>query len=385
MRSLLLTAVAAAALLPLAAQAASLDNLKYQAVSDGGLIPYQAAPNVVGQTSTGTVASGGNPIYLATAPKYSGVVALIMDEGAAGKFICSGALLSDHQSILTAGHCVSHGAGTATPLTTTAYFNPTGTDIVVPQNPVSVAVGVSQYFVHPDYTGEVIDDNDIAVLRLSAPAPLFAQSYDLFTGNAVGQDYNVAGYGLRSNVGGAVGATPNATGTGRLRQGDNRFDFTLGDASFGGFFDGGPAGFFGTAENTHTLIADFDDGLAANDGSCQLAGAFGLGGAQFCNTGLGALEVSVAGGDSGGPQFINGMIASVTSFGLTFGTDFGDVDNKLDDSFGEFNGFTPVGTHISFIHGAMGIPEPSAWALMIMGFGLTGTATRRNRRRAVAA
>jgi hypothetical protein len=386
MRSLLMAAVAACALVPLAAQAATPNpvNLTYQAVSDGGLTNYVATPDVIGQTSTATVASGGNPIYAATAPQYSGVVALIMDEGAAGLFICSGALLADRQSILTAGHCVSHGAGTDHPITTTAYFyNGGDPDQVVPLNAAATAVAVTQYHVDPNYTGEVIDDNDIAVLRLASPAPAFAQSYDLYTGDPVGQIYNVAGYGGRSDVGGAVGTD---LGTGRLRQGDNTYDFTFGDPAFGGFFDGGPDGFFGTADNQHVLVSDFDDGLSANDASCILeTQIFGEAATpQFCNTGLGALEVSTAPGDSGGPQFINGQISSVTSFGLTFGTQTGDIDEVLNDTFGEFNGFTPVGTNLAFINGAM-VPEPASWALLILGFGFTGAAVRRRKSAAATA
>ena len=62
-----------------------------------------SAPTIVGQTSTATLAGGGNPLYAATAARYSGVVSLIM-ETAAGNFICSGSLLGDRQSIVTAAH-----------------------------------------------------------------------------------------------------------------------------------------------------------------------------------------------------------------------------------------------------------------------------------------
>lgn len=389
-----MAALAASALAPLAAQAGTPPpiNLTATAVSDAGLTNVVATPDIVGQTSTATVASGGNPIYAATSQQYSGVVALIMNEGSAGLFICSGALLSDHQSILTAGHCVSGGAGTANPISTTAYFyNGGNPDQVVPLSAAATAVAVTQYHVDPNYTGQIIDDNDIAVLRLATPAPAFAQSYDLYTGNPVGQIYNVAGYGLRSDTGGSVGAD---LGVGRLRQGNNTFDFTLGDPLFNGRFSGPAAGRIpgiGDAENGNVLMSDFDNGLAANDASCLVAHSFGaaLNDPQFCNTGLGALEVSTAPGDSGGPQFINGQIASVTSFGLTFGPDFGDVDGTennpiLNDSFGELNGFTPVGTNLAFINGAM-VPEPAGWALMILGFGLTGAAVRRRRSAAAAA
>ena len=355
--------------MPVAAQAGTISG-----TSKG--LSWSAASTIVGQTSTATLAGGGNPIYFAN-PSYNGVVSLIMDEGAAGKFICSGTLLSDRRSILTAGHCVSHGAGTDNPISTTAYFTPaTNPDSVTYLDPASTAISVSQYFVNSSYTGEVIDQNDIAVLRLATAAPAWATSYDIYTGgDLTGQGYNIAGYGRRSDVGGAIGAD---LGPGRLRQGDNRYDFRLGDADFGGFFT---PDFFGEGAGTqidYSYLSDFDNGLPQNDASCQIGGAFGLGGAKYCNLGRGPTEVSDAGGDSGGPQFINGQIASVTSYGLTFGSDFGDVDNSLNSSWGEFNGFVPVSIHTRFIQSSMA-PEPGTWALMLGGFGAVGAAMRRKR------
>jgi len=342
---------------------------------------WTATSTIVGQTSTATLAGGGDPIYFAN-PSYSGVVSLIMNEGAAGTFICSGTLLNDRRSILTAGHCVSHGAGTDNPISTTAYFSTGATpDSVTYLDPASTAISVSQYFVNPDYTGEVIDQNDIAVLRLSQAAPDWAISYGLYDGgDLTGTDFNIAGYGARSDVGGAIGAD---LSPGRLRQGDNRYDFRLGDSDFGGFFT---PGFFGEDASTeigYSYLSDFDNGLAANDTSCQLT-TEGLGFApspKYCNLGLGSLEVGDAGGDSGGPEFVDGMIASVTSYGLTFGSDFGDVDNDLNSSWGEFNGFVPTFLHMDFIKGSMvGAPEPITWVQFILGFGLIGGASRSRRR-----
>lgn len=379
MKTKIVALLAAQIALPMAAHATNISGLTWQAQS-----------TIVGQTSTATQApptapgTTGNPIYNGGA-QYSGVVALIMNEGAAGNFICSGTLLPDRRSILTAGHCVSHGAGTANPITTTAYFNPgLMPDSVVTSDAASTAITVSRYFVNPQYTGEVIDQNDIAVLRLSDFAPAYALSYDIDTaGDLTGQDYNVAGYGRRSDQGGSVGAN---LGTGRLRQGDNRYDFRLGDADFDGFFDGGANGFFGKAKTFFSYVSDFDDGLSQNDASCRLAvDGFGLApSAKYCNTGIGPLEVSTAGGDSGGPQFVNGRIASVTSYGLTFGTDFGDIDNANNSTFGEFNGFVPTFIHQGFIAHAQSAPEPNTWMQMILGFGAVGGSLRVRRRRSLA-
>ena len=351
-------------------------------VSGGsGQLSYKAASRIVGQTSTATLAAGGSPLNFATGPRYSGTVALLMDYGpTVGQFVCSGSLASDRRSIVTAAHCVSGGAGTANPLTTTAFFyggsNP---DVVLFNSPLATAVGVERYTVNPNYTGEVIDQNDIAVLTLSQLAPDFATSYELFDeGDLTGDRFNVAGIGARSDVGGLVGAN---LGTGRLRQGDNRFDFRLGDADFDGFFTDADANgerFFGRADVSFSFLSDFDPGRSANDASCLLAGAFGAGGSKYCNLGVGALEVGVAGGDSGGPQFINGRLAAVTSYGLSFGADFGDIDEDLNSSWGEFSGYVPTYIHRDFLLASF-VPEPATWAMMILGVGMIGGSLRRGR------
>lgn len=373
-------ATVAALLLPMAAQATPGGTISG---STNGL-SWKATSTVIGQTSTATIAGGGDPIYLATAAKYRGVVGLLMDYGAGGAFVCSGSLYGN--SIITAGHCVSDG-GSSRPLSVTAYFydgSPTDQPVYNAGAVGVTTVAIKDIHVNPLYTGNVIDQNDIAVLRLAGPAPSFAVSYGLYTdGDLTGLDYNIAGYGRRSDTGGSVGVN---LGTGRLRQGDNRYDFRLGDSDFGGLFT---PGFFGEAPGAQTdnsYIADFDNGLAANDASCGLSmsSEFGLPGlaasAKYCNLGRGATEVSTAGGDSGGPQFIDGKLASVTSYGLTFGQDVqpGDIDNSLNDSFGEFNGFVPIFIHEAWI--ASVVPEPATWALMIGGFGLAGTSLRRQRK-----
>lgn len=375
--------VAAAALLSGAAQAATI-------AGESNGLTWTAQSTIIGQTATGTpptppatrLGPGGDPIYQADPARHSGTVALIMNYGAGGAFICSGSLMGDRRSIVTAGHCV--GSGGSTPdaglVSTTAYFWDYGAqgDERVPFNPAATAVDVTDYFIHEDYTGEVIDQNDIAVLTLADYAPDYAQDYELYTaGDLTGEDFNVAGYGGRSTVGGAVGAQ--APSTGHLRQGDNRYDFRLGDDDFQGFWDG----FFGTADVDYSYLSDFDNGFATNDASCRLSNAsnfsgFGLSAAKYCSTGLGALEVGIAGGDSGGPGFIDGKLASVNSYSLTFGPNFGDFNPGLNNSWGEFAGYVPTFIHEKFIRTAM-VPEPSTWALMIGGFGLAGSTLRRRR------
>jgi hypothetical protein len=349
---------------------------------------WTASQMLTGTSNTqagGPITNGGNPIYWPSFPRDSGVVALIMDYGPGGAFICSGALLADRQSILTAAHCVSDGFGTANPLTTTVHFQPAGglaagTRIHTPVAPGVETRTVTNYFVNPGYTGQVIDQNDVAVLRLSAPAPSWSSGYDLYVGgDLTGAHFNVAGYGRLGD--GATGAN---NFTARLRSGDNRYDFRFGDAAWGaGYWDGAfdnPA--LPAAQIAFSYVSDFDNGLAANDASCRLAAdpdfTIAPGSSQFCNTGVGLREVGVAGGDSGGPNFINGRISGVNSYGLSFGTAYGDFLSGLNSSFGEFSGYVPTFIHADFINAAL-VPEPGTYAMMLAGLAGMGLLARRRR------
>jgi hypothetical protein len=322
---------------------------------------------------------GGDPIFFPSANK-SGVVALIMDYGGGQLFICSGSLMSDRMSILTAAHCVSDGFGTPGPLATTAYFFTGDPDERTPFSPNATTVGISKIMVNEGYTGQVIDHNDIAVLRLEH-AVFGVDAYDLYAGNDLtGLDFNVAGYGQRSTVGGTLGADAR---TGYLREGDNMYDYRMGDPIFSAIPGNGWQTIFPNNPNiAWSYLSDFDSGAAVNDMACRVAQASNLAGAAgaiFCDTGVGAREVGVAGGDSGGPQFVGGDIASVTSYGLTFGTAWGDCRAGLQSSCGEFSGYVPVHIHRDFIAAAQAVPEPATWAMLIAGFGLVGTAARRRR------
>ena len=374
-----------------AKQLSAIQPVKMAGGSKNGM-SWSAVSRVIGQTATSDVLApsntigGGNPIYKPSANK-SGTVALIMEYSNGSAFICSGSVMADGRSIATAAHCVSDGAGTANPVKTTVhFFNGNPDQRAVGVGNTSETRTVTAYFVHPEYTGEVIDQNDIAILRINKEAPASAQRYDLFTTNDLtGTQFNVAGYGTRSTTGGNNGNTPPfGARTGFLREGDNIYDYAWGDSRFQGFFTDVIAGenFFGTADIEFSFISDFDNGTQAQDQSRRIANALGLGpigNTLFpINFGVGAREVGIAGGDSGGPGVVDGKLATINSYGLTFGTNFGDFGGGLNSGWGEFSGYVPVYIHTDFI-ATTAVPEPASWALLIMGFGLTGATMRRRR------
>ena len=375
---MMLKTLALLAVAPLALASAASANT--QSGTFNGMA-WTAQSLIIGMTPTGNVplpgtGGGGDPLFFPSANK-SGVVSLIMDYGAGGRFICSGSMLGDGVSVITAAHCINPRSGVK-PITT-AYFFQGDPDVRTPFGTAGIVA--NQQLINPGYTGQVIDHNDIAIVRLSKSAPGGTQLYDLYGGNDLtGLDFNVAGYGGRSTVGGNLGVDAR---TGFLREGDNNYDYRMGDPIFSLIPGNGWNTVFPANPNiAFSYLSDFDNGLSANDMGCRVAQASNLAqaaGAIFCDTGRGAREVGVAGGDSGGPQFVDGKIASVTSYGLSFGRNFGDCVTGLQSSCGEFSGYVPVYIHRDWIANAMAVPEPATWAMLISGFGLVGGALRRQR------
>jgi hypothetical protein len=176
------------------------------------------APVVGAFAVPGAVARGG---------PYDGVVRLSVPGGTA--FNCTGSLLSTGRHILTAAHCVdANGDRLADgPVTVTFDMIRDGADVNVP-----ITVPAAHITVHPNWNGNALNGNDLAVLRLTDQAPGFqspdrhvvapfgAQRYGLYTGSdELGQTFTVVGYGRTG-----TGATGYSGAAGTKRAGQNRWD-----------------------------------------------------------------------------------------------------------------------------------------------------------------
>ncbi|MEQ8462871.1 trypsin-like serine protease [Coleofasciculus sp. E1-EBD-02] len=269
--------------------------------------------------------TAGNPDDYLVSPGtgYDGVAQLSL--GGFWGTSCTGGLLGTGAHILTAAHCLTDDFGNLDIWDGTATFELSTGD---------VNLSIADIFVHDDWTGDLFNGYDLAILELTDVAPDTVDRYDIYRNDdEVGKTGEKVGYGRSGN--GNVG---DVFWDGLKRSGQNRYDAS------GDLFD---QHYLISDDVTDALLAyDFDNGLAAND-------AFGYWfGDDYADLGLGLNEVNSAPGDSGGPTFIDGAIAGVTSFGLQVSYWNGissDIDYALNSSFGEFSFDTRVSSYTNWI------------------------------------
>jgi hypothetical protein len=103
------------------------------------------------------------------------------------------------------------------------------------------------------------------------------------------------------------------------------------------------------------LLYDFDNGLPQNDGFGVVLGRHDLG--------EGLQEVFPSHGDSGGPTFLDGAVAGLHSF--SFRENDPDIDDALNQSFGEFAADVRVSAFTGWIDRQLAVPEPASGILIL--------------------
>lgn len=254
--------------------------------------------------------------------------------------VFSGALI-DNQHVLTAAHIV----GGQTPGNVSFTLNVGGN--------LSHTFNASAINIFPGYTGTApgpggVWYDDLAIITLSAPVPGVVPVYGLYGGPLTNQTIILVGYG--SGGDGVNGATISGNASTK-RVGQNRVDQLFVD-------DDGKTG-------DEVFVFDFDGPDASSN-------VFGPNTPPNLTLGP-TVEAQYAGGDSGGPVFVedNGVWKIAGIAGFNGSTDQSSGSNVKHGSIG---GGTIVASYIPWIEATVAapIPEPSAWLMMLVGLGLVG-------------
>jgi V8-like Glu-specific endopeptidase len=303
--------------------------------------------------------------YLTTdGASMSGVVMIYV----AGMGSCTGALLGDGTSILTAGHCVDHGT-VAAPSAITIYFEgPGGLNLSNPYTATSIAVD-------PGFNGNSYNTSgftggqDLAVIQLNALAPASATEYQLDMEPAtLGANTVLDGFGYCGT--GMTGYETSGC-TDVLRAGENDFGTTanlLSSATGDPFIENG---------SSNELIGQFYDSSdpSTNALRCSTSNTTGCTSSPYSPSD----EVDISPGDSGGPALqdvggtweivgVNDIIDCVNLINGDCAVPPSEYSSTNNSSFGQLFGDTSVvgigNENLNFIETQIA-PEPGTISLML--------------------
>lgn len=248
-----------------------------------------------------------------------------------GGYYGTGSLLFDGRAILTAAHLFEGTNGTTSVASVTGV-----TRVTFETSSGTQTFSATKVLLHPGYDAQS-NNNDLAIVWLSATAPIAANRYDIYRdSDEVGQVFTFSGYGLTGT--GYTGAISSNTATPIRLKASNRFDADV--ATLKSYLGSEMAW---TPLSGTQLIADFDNGTTTNDALGRLIYRSDLG--QGLNEGM------LASGDSGGPAFLKNKIAGVASYTSSLGRNGiePDIDNDSNSSFGEIAAWQRVSAYQQWI------------------------------------
>jgi hypothetical protein len=281
-----------------------------------------------------TVANGspaGSALISPFAPTFTGadqpfavnLSGVVMVYGS-GVGSCTGALLPDGTSILTAAHCLQGAIGS---------------NVVFSGSNGLVSYAAASFVIDPHYDGSPTDGSDLAIIHLGAPAPAFATSYQLDLQPAtLGLPDVFAGYGYGGT--GTTGYNGSNYAFGNLRAGENEL------LEAGNQYD--------SSLSPGVLLGQFYESGVPATNALAMAHPFSA-----------SDEVDIAPGDSGGPVFqaVGGVMEIV---GVNDFIGCATAGCTANSSFGDLFGVTAVEPNLTFIESNSAIaPEPGTiWLIL---------------------